>query len=650
MNCWHTIPAEIYALVDRTPATVLLESASGNAFPFSRLFIAPQRVLVARKAPELTTLLAEMEAAVAADQFCAGYFAYECGQAFEPKAALRRAESFSDQAQPPCLAWFGVYERCFLFDHHSGAFLDGDPPGLEALKIAPKLGAPGLAFETGETSTPIPQFELALTERQYAQRIAAIHEWIRSGDVYQLNFTVPLRIETAARPAQLYRQLRRRQSAPYSAFLHCQTGQRVLCFSPELFFRIDREGATRRITTQPMKGTAQRGRTTNEDRAQAVWLRNDSKNRAENLMIVDLLRNDLGRLCRFGSVRVDQLFAVERYPTLWQMTSTVSGELRPEIGLQQLLHALFPCGSITGAPKLRAMQLIDELEAEPRGIYTGAIGFFAREKTVFNVAIRTLELKEDADGFQCGQMGIGSGIVIDSDPASEFRECLLKAQFLTESATSRPEEFSLIETMLWRGDFPFLDLHLDRLADSADYFGFPCDRGEIRESLLSFAERFGGHSPHKLRLLLDADGSFRIASELLPDPPPTEPIRVRIATERTDPRDPMLFHKTTHRPLYSAAFNAAIAAGYNDVLFLNQREEVTESAIANLFIERDGLWLTPPIECGLLAGVQRRFLLESRPEIQQKVLSIDDLRQAGAIYLSNAVRGLRRARIDWESR
>jgi para-aminobenzoate synthetase/4-amino-4-deoxychorismate lyase len=338
-------------------------------------------------------------------------------------------------------------------------------------------------------------------------------------------------------------------------------------------------------------------------------------------------------------VRAENLFAVERYPTLWQMTSTVIGELRPEIGFQQIFRALFPCGSVTGAPKVRAMQLLAQLEQQPRGVYTGAIGFFSRERTVFNVAIRTLELEGD-----CGTMGIGSGVVIDSDPAEEFRECLLKAEFLTKA----PASFSLIETLLWNGDYPLIEFHLDRLEDSAGYFGFPCDRATVKAALVTYAESFAGRNPRKVRLLLNSDGELHIESEPLPESSIAKPLRVRIASQRTDPKDATLFHKTTHRPLYAEAFNAATQAGFDEVLFLNLRGEVTEGAIHNIFIEKDGLLLTPPVECGLLAGVHRRHRLETRSDVSERVLHLEDLRNADAIYLSNAVRGLRRAVIAWE--
>jgi len=356
-----------------------------------------------------------------------------------------------------------------------------------------------------------------------------------------------------------------------------------------------------------------------------------------------LLRNDLGRLCAFGSVRAENLFAVHRYPTLWQMTSTVTGELRREVGFEQIMRALFPCGSITGAPKVRAMQLLARIETEPRGVYTGAIGYFSRRRSVFNVAIRTLEL----DSERC-KMGVGSGIVIDSDAAGEYRECQLKAEFLTRM----DEPFCLVETLLWQGSYPLIELHLDRLQDSAAYFGFHCDRAAARALLMAKADAFGDQAPRKVRLLSSADGELHIEHEVVPAIAAASPAaagRVRIALERTNSSDRFLFHKTTHRSLYSSAWKAAKDAGFDDVLFLNERGEATEGAISNIFIEQAGRWFTPPIECGLLPGVYRRHLLASWPGVEERVLYPQDLKGADAIYLANAVRGLRRVTIDWEN-
>jgi para-aminobenzoate synthetase/4-amino-4-deoxychorismate lyase len=649
MNRWHSPPAELYAVAEHTPATVLLESARpadanpAASAPPTRLFTNPLRVYVVNHLAEIPNLFVEIERAVSAGLYAAGYFAYECGAFFEPTAASRGKHS----GQHP-LAWFGIYQRPHLFDHRTGAFVEGDPPALAQFRSA-----------AGRESLPAPQLDcaLTLTEQEYAQRIAEIHAWIRSGDVYQLNFTLPIRVQAPGSAAALYRYLRTQQPAPYGAFLHTYPGHRILSFSPELFFCIESAADTRRITTRPMKGTAPRGRTTAEDRTLAEWLRNDAKNRAENVMIVDLLRNDLGRLCSFGSVQVRDLFAVERYPTLWQMTSTITGELRPAVGFQDIFRALFPCGSITGAPKIRAMQLLSQLEDRPRGVYTGAIGFFSQAESIFNVAIRTLSLHRDT-----GTMGVGSGIVIDSNPADEWRECLLKAEFLAGPAKNAvhpsPASFSLVETLLWRGHYPLIEMHLDRLEDSAGYFAFPFNRTETKAALQTHADSLtrypraaGADSlplSQKIRLLLNHDGSLQITSEPIPASS-AEPLRIRIAAQRTDSKDPMYFHKTTHRPLYTEALQSAIAAGYHDILFLNQRGEVTEGAIHNVFIQKAGRLLTPPVGCGLLPGVQRRHILATHPNAKESILTEDDLRHADAVYLSNAVRGLRRAVVHWDS-
>jgi len=640
----HSLPAEVYALVERTPGAVLLESGKQPAtgeHPWTQLFIHPQRICAAYSPDEIPGLLAAIESAVAAGRFAAGFFSYECGACFEPKSAPSRPAPWSGP-----LAWFGIYERGFKFDHATGEFAGSEPDALTDIRAQAQVGASSLAPE------PPPEIavEFALSEEEYARRIASIHEWIRSGDVYQLNFTVPIRVEARGSAAAHYARLRARQPVNYGAFLHWQPGQHILSFSPELFFRIDSDGEARRIVTRPMKGTAARGRTTQEDRKIADWLHNDMKNRSENLMIVDLLRNDLGRVAQIGTVRAENLFAVECYPTLWQMTSTVTATLRPDATFYDILRALFPCGSVTGAPKVRAMRLLAELEGAPRGVYTGAIGFFSPRQTVFNVAIRTLTL---LDGK--GIFGAGSGVVIDSDPAEEFRECLLKASFLTGPAhrssanVGQPDRFFLIETMLWNGAYPLLEFHLDRLADSAGYFDFTCDRAAIRDALERHVQQFADATPRKVRLILiDADGSFGINSE--PLPPHAEPNRIGrvcISKHRTDPADSMLYHKTTQRPLYSLAYYQASARGFDEVLFLNQRGELTEGAISNVFIEKDGRWFTPPIECGLLAGVYRRHLLETRRETEERILTPDDLRNADSVYLTNAVRGLRRVEIAW---
>jgi para-aminobenzoate synthetase/4-amino-4-deoxychorismate lyase len=616
-----TLPGTASTLVDRLPGSVLLECASpaGDAAGWSRLFVSPLRTLIAHTPDELHLLLAELEKAAAAGLTAAGFLSYETGSCFEPRAGL-----IAPSPDEP-LAWFGIYPRSYPFDPATGSFPQGAPPELAGIARIPAKAA------------PVVRTWLPISAGEYAGKIEAIHAWIRSGDVYQLNYTLPLEVSVEGCLGALYRELIRRQPVAYGAFVHWKPGRRILSISPELFFRIDEQDGERHIVTRPMKGTVARGRTTAEDRAQAQWLQRDEKNRAENLMIVDLLRNDVGRLARFGSVRVEEMFAVERHPTLWQMTSTVTAQLRPGTSVADVLRALFPCGSITGAPKVRAMQLLAELEAWPRGVYTGSIGFIEGGKAAFNVAIRTLEF----EGNQ-GQMGIGSGVVIDSDPAAEYAECQLKARFLTEPAP----EFQLLESLLWQGGYPRLELHLDRLEDSAGYFGFACDRGAVEAALGEHARSLPSGAARKVRLLLDRDGAVRISSELLPeDGDPASPVRICIARERTDSADRFLFHKTTQRALYTRAFAEAQRLGYGEVLFFNQRGELTEGAISNVFLERNGRWFTPSVACGLLAGVERRYLLAARPEIEERVLTAEDLKTANRIWLSNAVRGLRLAQV-----
>lgn len=644
MNRRHSLPAEVYALVEHYPSTVLLEcgfshhrniSAEAGAQP--QLFVDPLRICAAYTLTEIPQLFADVESAVAAGHTAVGYFTYESGNCFEPKAGLRPLPA----GQP--LAWFGIYERGYTFDYATGAYRDGASPQLERFRNAMEAE---VEEPCGDAAFCAAAFGLA--QERYSECIAAIHEWIRAGDVYQLNFTAPYAVKQQGSIAALYAALRARQPVEYGAFIHANPGHRILSFSPELFFSIDEQNGGRSITTRPMKGTAARGRTSREDRERAEWLRNDPKNRAENLMIVDLLRNDLGRLAKFGTVRTENMFAVERYSTLWQMTSTVSGELRPDVRFGDIFRALFPCGSITGAPKVRAMQLLTQLEEQPRGIYTGAIGLFSPQRAVFNVAIRTLEMNGNE-----GTMGVGSGIVIDSVAADEYAECLLKAQFLGprehRSAGNRlpNDSFSLIETMLWDEGFPLIELHLDRLADSAEYFGFPCKRMQVKAKLESHAEAFAAGAPHKVRLLLNADGALSISSELMPSSSPNSVVRVCVAAERTNSVDKWLYHKTTYREAYALAYKQAAEKGYDDVLFLNERDELTEGAISSVFIEKDGRMLTPPVECGLLPGVYRRHLLETRPDIEERLLTLNDLRNSDAVYICNAVRGLRKVQIEW---
>jgi para-aminobenzoate synthetase/4-amino-4-deoxychorismate lyase len=348
-------------------------------------------------------------------------------------------------------------------------------------------------------------------------------------------------------------------------------------------------------------------------------------------MIVDLLRNDLGRICATGSIQVDGLFAVERYKTLLQMTSTVSGTLRSKISYYDIFRSLFPSGSVTGAPKIRTMEIIRELERTPRGVYTGAIGFISPHGTsIFNVAIRTLVMKDGR-----ARMGVGGGIVADSEPSDEYRECLLKAAFLT-----RPRnDFQLIETMLWEKDFFLLSMHLERLESSAGYFNFAFNRQAVLSRLYELSNSFAAGKSYRVRLLLRSDGNFTVENSELHEEPCT--ISVQLSPERTSSTDVFMRHKTTQREIYNRGYTEAGAAGFDEVIFQNERGEVTEGAISNVFIKKSGKLLTPPLTCGVLPGVFRRHLLKTDPSVEEGIVTVEDLKTADAVFLCNSVRGLR---------
>jgi para-aminobenzoate synthetase/4-amino-4-deoxychorismate lyase len=477
------------------------------------------------------------------------------------------------------------------------------------------------------------ELSLSMDERHYLKAFDVVKEYIAAGDVYQINLTLKYNFRFSGNSIDLYEELRRKQQVHYGAIVSGEDFT-VLSLSPELFIRIE-DGLVR---ARPMKGTAARGRSNAEDEVIAGWLREDPKSRAENLMIVDLLRNDLGRSALIGSVRVTDLFTVERYPTVFQMTSGISAKLHPGVGLRALIAGLYPCGSVTGAPKVRAMEIIRELESEPRGVYTGAIGMIAPSgDAAFNVAIRSLWL--GADG--AGEMGIGSGVVFDSDGRAEYRECLLKAEFLM-----RPyEPFQLIETLRWKkGAYYLLERHLDRLRESAHFFMFRFDREAVQDALQKAAAGFEADCC-RVRLLLDMDGQTSVTAAPLHLPEKNSRFRFVISEKRTDSRDPFFYHKTTKRSLYDREHARLHAeTGCDEVLFMNERGELAEGSRTSLFLQRDGELLTPPIEAGILDGVLRRELLESETRrVGEATLLPDDLEKAEAVYLGNSVRGLLKA-------
>jgi para-aminobenzoate synthetase/4-amino-4-deoxychorismate lyase len=553
-----------------------------------------ERVIEARTPDAVMPALAAVEAAVGQGLHAAGFVAYEAASGIDPTLPER------EPLPGLPLLWFGVFRQRMERDASDRA--DGE----------------------GSTAAVVGERRLSVDADRYAAAVAAIHEAIARGESYQVNYTLRQRFSIAGDPFTLYRQLAASQRAPFCAWL--DTGDwRILSASPELFFA--RRGAE--ILMRPMKGTAPRAPEAAADRAAAQRLRGDPKERAENLMIVDLVRNDLGRIAETGSVRVESLFDIERYPTVHQLTSTVAARLRPGTTLREIFSALFPCGSVTGAPKGRTMELIAELEAEPRGLYCGAVGFVSPgEEAVFSVAIRTLVVDDKGRA----ELGLGSGITWDARAEAEYAECLTKGRFVDMP----PQDFRLIEALLCRdGDYPRRERHLARLAASADYFGFRCDVSALRVALDEAGRGLRGK--HKVRLLLARDGTIALAGEPLAKDL-GRPLRVAPATTPVDSRDWSRYHKTERRELLDDARRRRPEA--DEVIFVNERGELTEGSYHNLVLRLDGKLLTPALTCGLLPGVLRGELLE-RGIIAEAILTLADLRRADGLWLINSVRGWR---------
>jgi len=470
-----------------------------------------------------------------------------------------------------------------------------------------------------------------ITPREYARHFATIKEYIKAGDVYQINYCFRLDFLMRGNAASLFNALVARQAVAYAAFLK-NKGKCVLSLSPEMFFDQTRD----RITMKPMKGTLLKTGNRRRDRAALRRFRVSEKDRAENLMIVDLIRNDLSRICTPDSVKVPALFTAEHYGTLYQMTSTITGDIKHRTPLVDIVKALFPSGSVTGAPKIRAMEIIREVEQGPRGIYTGAIGFIAprRKHMLFNIPIRTAVIDTRTGA---GSLGIGSGIVADSIVRSEYRECVGKARFLTGLA----KKYALIETMLFttgRG-IAHLDEHIERLQKSADFFTIAFDARSLRKSLAQHVKLFKMRLQGRIRVLLDTQGKWTITIDPLLPAKDTHHW-VRLSTVRTDPRNIFWYHKTTNRNLYDQEYRSAVQHGYFDTIFANIHGEITEGCITNLFVKKNGIYYTSPIRCGLLPGIYRGLLLKKNPRhYKEKILMLRDLKTADEIMLCNSVRG-----------
>jgi para-aminobenzoate synthetase / 4-amino-4-deoxychorismate lyase len=487
---------------------------------------------------------------------------------------------------------------------------------------------------------------------EFERGIEAVHAALRAGDSYQINYTYRLQFEAFGPPVALYRRLRARQRVPFGALIALPGDRWVLSCSPELF--VEKQGDT--LRARPMKGTAARSPDPELDRAAAEFLANDPKNRAENVMIVDLLRNDLSRVAQTGSVRVPALFSVEPYASVWQMTSTVEAKLHEHTSFAEVMRALFPCGSITGAPKHRTMELIDAIEHGPRGLYTGTIGWLDAATDgetcgdfCLSVVIRTLTLDAPGApaGLRRGEMGVGAGIVLDSVAADEYEETRLKARFLTGADPG----LELFETMYaTRAEgVRHRERHLARLAAGAAWLGFACDIDDLRTRLAGTCAAFPEGVAHRVRAALGKDGVVQLTSAPLA-PLPEGSVGVMLAPDHgfapVASADALLLRKTTRRAEFDRAWREAEAHGGFDMLFFNERGELTEGGRSNVFVKLDGAWWTPPLASGALPGVMRSVLLDDETfGAKERVLTRDDVLRAEALLLTNALRGAVPARL-----
>jgi len=562
-----------------TAPTVIIHDAQSQTW---QAFREPIAILTAYTPDQVLSLLKTLQQQTEQHHlYAAGFLSYEAASAFDPLFAVKPT--------PFPLAWFGLYPK-------------PEPITLPLQTIAQPL-----------------HWAPSITQSRYYQDFKQVKHYIRQGLTYQVNLSFRLNAQFQQDPWEYFTQLA--QSAQYGAFIETPEWA-ICCASPELFFRQNHH----EIHCRPMKGTVPRGLTYSGDRLLAQWLQNSEKNQAENIMIVDMIRNDLGRIAQLGTVKVTSLFNIEQYPTLWQMTSSV--QCHTQVTLSQIFQALFPCASITGAPKLRTMQIIAELEDTSRKIYTGTIGFITPNRTSqFNVAIRTVLINKND---QTAEYGVGGGIVWDSQAEDEFEECRTKAKILTDQQPN----FSLLETILWtpEKDYFLLDLHLKRLTSSAQYFAFPIDQSTVQNYLEAIAQTFPPH-PQKVRLCLSPQGT--LTHEISSFTQTHEPLQVCLSPSPINSANVFLYHKTSDRQIYIQAQQRC--PNYDDVILWNENGELTEFCTGNLVVEIEEQWYTPPIECGLLAGTFRAWLLD-QGIIQERIIRVKELANCSRVFLINSVR------------
>ncbi len=602
---------------------VLLDSARPSSKDrYSYLFTEPVKILKTDNYAEVPHILDEMDV-LSKRYWIAGFISYEAAYGLEKVFSVF---SHPSRERGSNLVWLGVFERPYRFDHAHNIWC----PEIKHYYRHP--------FNPVRKPNPKGPLEMSMSfnigYNEYAGKIRKIKYWLSNGHTFQVNFSFNALLDSSLDPFDLYTLLRKNQKTPYCAYI--DTGSDcILSFSPELFFSLQ----GRKITVKPMKGTAARGRWYEEDETIKRWLSLDSKSRSENVMIVDLLRNDLGKIAEFGSVRTVRLFEVETHPTLHQMTSTVIAKLKQDVAFKDIFRHIFPSGSVTGAPKIRTMEIIKSLEQARRGIYCGAIGYIApKRKAVFSVPIRTLQKGKTNRRWI---YNVGSGIVWDSSTRGEWEECITKCRFITDRNVP---DFEIFESILWKGRLVYLKEHLERLKKSAVFFGYTYPEKEIKNTITKIRSRLNGIKKYKVRIFLNSQGCIRYNYVPLDmNTLKSEPV-VFLTDSPVDSKNIYLYHKTTCRSWYNNATSSIEKGNCFDIVFFNENSEITECSRANIFIQMKGKLYTPPINCGLLPGILRKRLIKSKMCIE-RVFKIDDLYHAEEVYWGNSVRGLVRVKV-----
>ncbi|HEY6437176.1 MAG TPA: aminodeoxychorismate synthase component I [Ignavibacteriaceae bacterium] len=590
---------DIIKLVEENPYSAFFYTPSVYKKAVSFLFLKPIEIITIYKKEDLDFSFKLINKLIDKGFFGYSLIEYEAGFLFEQKLT----NLLKDESEK--LIQFFFFEK-------------DEVKKIKSSKIS--------IYDLSDDKYSVTDFNLNRTHDEFVNDIGKIKNYIKAGDTYQVNYTVKGKFNFKGSYSSFFQKLLFNQSAKYSAFIN-NNDSFILSLSPELFFH----KTDKKIISYPMKGTVRRGFSDNSDLISKTELIKSEKNLTENVMIVDLIRNDFGRICRYGSVVVPKLFKVEKYESLFQMVSEVQGKLKKKTDVRKIIQNIFPCGSVTGAPKIRTMEIIDEIESEKRGIYTGSIGLLTPNEIKMNVAIRTITINKNIAG---GVIGLGSGIVWDSDPENEYEEVLLKSKFLTEPL----DYFEIFETMKYEnGEISFLDNHLSRMRSAANYFIFKFNEKKIKKQFESVLSDLDKQQIKKIRIALNKWGKVNIDVSDIPNL--KKNISIIISQHKIISKDKFRYFKTTNRKLYDDDHSYNNSKGFYEVLYFNEREELAEGSRTNIFLRKENVWFTPSLESGALPGVYRKYYIEMHPEVSEKKLTIDDLVNADELMLTNALRG-----------